>query len=130
MNNGIQLLKNHRWQWCKLILKKTFGNIQPLLALMLMVAFLLGLRLVGEMRMVPSQDQCISSLLRDKIKKCDMERFGLFKRDQDIVKMGAKGVKKFWQHRIIDLCDQAEQERQLCADACDRTEPTTRGTQV
>jgi hypothetical protein len=37
----------------------------------------------------------------------------LFKRDQDIVKMGAKGVKQFRQHRIIDLCDQVEQKRQF-----------------
>jgi hypothetical protein len=97
---------------------------------MLMVALLFGMRLVGEMRMVPSEDQCISYLLRDKIKKGDMERFRLCKRDQDIVKMGAKGVKKFRQYRIIDLCDQVQQERQLCADACNRTEPTPRGTQV
>ena len=95
-----------------------------------MVAFLFGMRLIGEMRMVPSQDQCISYLLRDKIEQCALEGLGLFKRDQDIVKMSAQGVQQFRQHRIIDLCDQAEQERQLCADACDRTEPTPRGTQV
>ena len=71
LHNGIQFLKNHRLQWCKLLLKKTFGKIQPLLALMLMVAFWFGLRLVGEMRMVPSQDQCISYLLGDKGKKGD-----------------------------------------------------------
>ena len=112
------------------MLKKTFGKIQPLSALMLMVAFLFGLRLVGEMRMVPSQDQCISHLLGDKLKQGDVQGFSLFKRDQDIVKMGAKGVQKFRHHRLIDLCDQVKQERQLCADACNRTEPTPRGTQV
>jgi hypothetical protein len=72
LHNGIQFLKNPRLQWCKLLLKKTFGKIQPLLALMLMVAFLFGMSLVGEMRMVPSQDQCISYLLGDKSKKGDM----------------------------------------------------------
>src|SRR5919197_2732829 len=44
--------------------------------------------------------------------------------------MGAKGVKKFRQYRIIDLFDQAEKEHQLCADAYDRTEPPAGGTQV
>src|SRR2546425_224186 len=44
--------------------------------------------------------------------------------------MGAKGVKKFRQYRIIDLFDQAEKEHQLGADASDRTEPPEGGTQV
>src|SRR5712691_6331001 len=44
--------------------------------------------------------------------------------------MGAKGVKKFRQHRIIDLFDQAEKEHQLGADASDRTEPPEGGAQV
>ena len=44
--------------------------------------------------------------------------------------MGAKGVKKFRQFRIIDLFDQAEKEHQLGADASDRTEPSEGGTQV
>ena len=59
LHNGLQLLKNHRLKWWKLMLKKTFGTIQPLLALMLVVAFVLGMRLGGELRMVPSQDQGI-----------------------------------------------------------------------
>jgi len=80
LNNGIQFLKNHRFKRCKLILKETFGKIQPLLTLLLMVALLLGRRLVGEMLVVPSQHECISYLLRDKVKKFDMHGFGLFKR--------------------------------------------------
>jgi hypothetical protein len=60
LHNGLQFLNNQRLKWCKLLLKKTCGNIQPLWALRLMVAFLFGMRLVGETRMVPSQDQCIS----------------------------------------------------------------------
>src|SRR2546429_8526894 len=44
--------------------------------------------------------------------------------------MGANGVKKFRQHRIIDLFDQAEKEHQLCADASNRTEPPEGGAQV
>src|SRR2546428_13522332 len=44
--------------------------------------------------------------------------------------MGAKGVKKFRQHRIIDLFNQAEKEHQLGADAYDRTESPEGGTQV
>jgi len=67
LNHGIQLLKNHRVQWCTLMLKKTFGTIQPLLALMLRGALVFGRRLGGERRMVPSKDQCISYLVRDKI---------------------------------------------------------------
>lgn len=113
LHHGIQFLENHRWKWCKLMLKQTFGTIQPLLALMLMVAFWFGLRLGGEMRMVPRQDPCISSLLGDKITKGDMEGFGLCKRDQAIVKMGAQGVKQFRHHRLIDLCEQVEQARPL-----------------
>ena len=63
-----------------MILKETFGKIQPLLTLLLMVALLLGRRLVGEMLVVPSQPQGISYLLRYKGKKFDMHGFGLFKR--------------------------------------------------
>ena len=59
MNNGIQFLKNHHFKRFKLILKETFGKIQPLLTLLLMVALLLGRRLVGEMLVVPSQHECI-----------------------------------------------------------------------
>jgi hypothetical protein len=44
--------------------------------------------------------------------------------------MGAKGVKQFRQHRIIDLFEQAEKEHQLCVDASNRTEPPEGGTQV
>ena len=80
LHNGIQFLKNHRFQRCKLMIKETFGNIQPLLALVLMVALVLGLRLVGEMLVVPSQHACISYLLRDKVKQFDMDGCGLFKR--------------------------------------------------
>ena len=94
------------------MIKEAFGNSEPLLALVLMGALVLGLRLVGEMLVVPSQHQCISYLLRDKIKKCALDGFSLFTRGYDIVKMGANGVKKFQQHRIIDLFDQAEQEHQ------------------
>ena len=99
------------------MIKETFSNIQPLLALVLMVALVLGLRLVGEMLVVPSQHECISYLLRYKVKQFDMQGFGLCKRGYDIVKMGANGVKKFRQHRSIDLFDQAEKEHELCADA-------------
>ena len=62
------------------ILKETFGNIQPLWTLVLMGALVLGRRLGGEMLVVPSQHECISSLLRDKVKKFDMQGFSLFKR--------------------------------------------------
>ena len=128
VHHSIQFLKNHRLQRCKLILKETFGHRQPLLALVLMGALVLGLRLGGEMLVVPSQPQCISDLLRYKVKKCDMPGFGLFKRDEDSVKMGAHGGKQLQQRRILDLFDQAEQEQQLGADAGDRPEPTEGGT--
>ena len=59
LNNGIQFLKHHRLKRCKLIIKEPFGKIQPLLTLVLMVALLLGRRLVGEMLVVPSQHECI-----------------------------------------------------------------------
>ena len=80
MNNGIQFLKNHRFKRFKLIIKETVSNIQPLLALVLMVALVLGLRLVGEMLVVPSQYECISYLLRDKVKQFDLHGFSLCKR--------------------------------------------------
>jgi len=60
VNNGIQFLKNHRLKRLKLILKETFGHIQPLLTLLLMGALWLGRRLVGEMLVVPRQHECIS----------------------------------------------------------------------
>jgi hypothetical protein len=129
VHNGIQFLKNQRLQWWKRIVKKPFGNMHPLLALMRMVVFLLGRRLGGKMRMVPRQDPCLSDPLRDQIAQGDMERFALFKRDQAIVKRGAQGVQKFRHHRLSDLGDQAQQERQLCADAGDRTESTPGGAQ-
>ena len=59
LHNSIQFLKNHRFQRFKLIIKETFGHLQPLLALVLMVALVLGLRLLGEMLVVPSQHPCI-----------------------------------------------------------------------
>jgi hypothetical protein len=70
-HHGIQFRKNHRLQWCTLLLQTTFGTIQPLLALRLMVAFVFGMRLGGERRRVPRQDQGISDLLGDKSKKGD-----------------------------------------------------------
>src|SRR5262245_34138787 len=59
-----------------------------------------------------------------------MHGFGLSNRGEDIIQMGAKRLKQFWQHRSIDLFDQAEQEQQLGADASARTEPTAGRTQV
>lgn len=130
LHNGIQFLTHHRFQRCKSIRKETFGKIQPRLALVLMVALWLGRRLGGEMLVVPSPHECISSLLRDKGKQCGMPGFGLCKRGEDIVEMGANGVKQFRQHRLIDLFDQAEKEHEFCADASNRTEPPEGGTQV
>ena len=80
MNNGIQFLKYQRFKQCKLIIKEALGKIEPLLALVLMVALVLGLRLIGEMLVVPSQYSCISYLLRDQVKKFDMHGCGLCKR--------------------------------------------------
>ena len=60
LNHGIQFLKNYRFKRFTLIIKETFGNIQPLLTLVLMVALLLGRRLVGAMLVVPSQHEGIS----------------------------------------------------------------------
>src|SRR5437867_6734963 len=44
--------------------------------------------------------------------------------------MGSNRWQKLPEHGIIDLFDQAEKERQLCADAGDCAEPTEGGTQV
>src|ERR1043166_9293434 len=44
--------------------------------------------------------------------------------------MGSNRLQQFWQHRIIDLFDQAEQQHQLGADVSDRTEPTEGRTEV
>jgi len=54
------------------MVKEAFGTIEPLVSLVLMVALVLGLRLVGEMLVVPSQHQCISDLLRYEVKQCGM----------------------------------------------------------
>ena len=59
LHKSIQLLTNHRLKRFKLLIKETFGNIQPLLTLVRMVVLLLGRRLGGEMLVVPSQHECI-----------------------------------------------------------------------
>ena len=66
LNNGIEFRKYQLFQRFKLIIEDAFGKREPLLALVLMVALVLGMRLVGEVLVVPSQDQCISYLWRDK----------------------------------------------------------------
>jgi hypothetical protein len=53
LHHGIQVLKHHRLKRCKLRRKEAFGNIQPLLVLVWMVALVLSLRLLGEMLVVP-----------------------------------------------------------------------------
>jgi hypothetical protein len=130
LKNGIQFLKNSRFKRCKLMIKEPCGTIQPLLTLVLMGALVLGRRLVGARLVVPSQHEGISYLLRDKVKKCARPGFGLCKRGEDLVKMGAQGVKEVRQHRISALFDQTAKERQLGADVYDRTEPPAGGTQV
>ncbi len=129
-HNGIKFFKHQHVKQCELMVKEACSKIEPLLALVLMVTRVLGRRLVGELFMVPSQHQCISELLRQQAKKFGMHGFGLSNRGEDIVQMGAKRLQQFWQHRSIDLFDQAAQEPQLGADASDRTEPTAGGTQV
>ena len=42
------------------MIQDAFGNIQPLLALVLMVALVRGRSLGGERLVVPSQPECIS----------------------------------------------------------------------
>ena len=59
-----------------------------------------------------------------------MHGFGLSNRGEDIVKMGAKRLQQFGQHRIIALFDQAEEEHQFGADTSDCTEPTEGRTEV
>lgn len=110
VHKGIQCLKHHRFQRCTSMRKETFGTIQPLLALVLVGALWLGRRLGGEMLVVPSQHECISELVRDKVTQFGMQGFGLCTRGEDLVEMGAKGVKQCRQHRIIDLFDQAAKE--------------------
>jgi hypothetical protein len=128
--NGIQFLKHHGVKPCKLLIQETFGTIEPLLALVLMVALGLRLTWIGERLVGPSQHQCISGRWRDKGKQCGMEGCGLFNRGEALVKMGSHRLKPFRQHGIIDLGAQTAQECELGADACARTEPTTGGTQV
>jgi hypothetical protein len=70
------------------------------------VVLVLAMRLVAEMLMVPSQHQGIDSLLRDERKKCSMHGCNLLQRDQDIVKMGPDGLKKFRQPLIINFLDE------------------------
>ena len=60
VHNGLQFLKHHRFQRFKSILKEPFGTMQPLLALVLMVALVRGRSLGGERLVVPSQPECIS----------------------------------------------------------------------
>lgn len=79
--------------------------------------------------MVPSEHQGIEALLRETVTPCGMRGCGWFKRGEDIVKMGSNGLQKLPSHGILDRCDQAEKERQCCADASDRAEPTAGGTQ-
>jgi len=80
LNNGIQFPKHQHFKRFKLIVKEAFGKLEPLLALVLMVALLLGMRLVGEMLVVLSQHQCIYYLLRYEGKKFGMNGFRLLKR--------------------------------------------------
>ena len=58
LHNRLQFLTPHRFQRFKAMRKETFGNIQPLLALGRLVALLLGMRLGGEMLVVPRQHAC------------------------------------------------------------------------
>src|SRR5713101_317913 len=113
LNNGIEFLKHQRFKRFKLMIKEAFGKIQPLLSLVLMVALLLAIRLIREMIVVPSQNQCIDDLPGHELKKVGMNRFGLLKRREDIIKMRADRLKQFRQLWIIDLFDQAEKEGQL-----------------
>ena len=85
--------------------KEAFRKIEPLLTLVLMVALLLGLRLVGEMLVVPGQHQRIYYRLREEGKQFGMNGCGLLKRGHDIVKMRSNRFQKFRQHCILDLFD-------------------------
>ena len=53
LHHGIKFFKDQDVKQFELILKDACSNIEPLLALVLMVTLVLGRRLVGEMRMVP-----------------------------------------------------------------------------
>lgn len=129
VHHGIKFLTHpclKRFTWMS---TATFGTIQPLLALVLMGALVLGLRLGGERRVVPRQHQSLSKLVRSPVTQGGMQGCGLCTRREDSVQRGSNRLKKLPEHGISDLFDQAEQERQLCADAGDCAEPPKGGTQ-
>src|SRR4029450_13198895 len=87
LNNGIQFLEHPRFARFKSRIKEAFRKIEPLLTLVLMVALLLGLRLVGEMLVVPGQHERIDDRLRDEGQQLSMNGCGLLKTSYAIVKM-------------------------------------------
>jgi hypothetical protein len=128
VHHGLPLLNHHGWQPCARLRTEPCGTLQPLGALVRLVALWLGLRVVGERCRVPRQSPCLDARWRDTIQQGERKGGGWCKRGEDLVKRGAQGVKQCQPPRVIALFAQAAQARPLCADACDRPEPTTRGT--
>src|SRR2546422_5964003 len=112
-DNRVKLVKHQCFERCNVQVKQPIGAIEPLLSLKVMVMLLLALRLMTQMMMVPSENQCIEDLLRNLSKELGINHFGLLIRDDDIVKMSLKGFKDFVQGSIINLFEQLKKHGEL-----------------
>ena len=79
-DNRVELVAHQRIERLKGVAKKTVGTCQPEVSFSLMVAPLLGPRLIAAMIMVPGQHEEISGIVRHHSMEFNGDRFDVLKR--------------------------------------------------
>ena len=94
IRNGIKPVEDERFERFKGLPQESLSHRQAFLALVLRVAFLPGSGLVDEMIMVPRQHEEIQGWGRNPGLEFRLNRFQLFKRDDQVIQMLAKGLQR------------------------------------
>jgi hypothetical protein len=76
---------------CKVMVQEPIGAIEPLVSCTVMVTFLLGLALMTQMIMVPSDQGRVEDVLRDPLQELCIHHCGVLRRDNDSVEVRSHG---------------------------------------
>lgn len=117
--DGVELIAHQRFARRQLLFKETFGTRQPFIAFPVMVTRALGVRLGGNMRMVPRQYETSSGIGRNHCTELRSNRFCLCKRDSQVIAMRVHGLQRRGKGGAVQLFDHGENQRPFRANAFD-----------
>jgi hypothetical protein len=99
-DNRVELIKHHGLEGRKVLRKEPIGDIEPLGSCAVMGTFVLGLALMTQMIMVPSDEERVSDVLRHPLQELGIQHCGVLIRPNAIVKVSANGCVPPFTHPV------------------------------